>query len=162
MLTSFKQIFCKEYASLLSMLYKHYQLTAQCSTRYWWDSLFLCPRLKLQIYLLVSRLIIRGGGGGAVGMQGPRHVYQPWRNHHSEGYCCGSAPTWAHWSACTCPLLKAWLWEDQEAAVRCQATIAQASVFLPRTSFTFGGIFVLLTAEAQRLNLPAREALVEF
>lgn len=99
-------------------------------------------------------------------MQGPRHVYQPWRNHSQcEGCAIAMAapPTWAHWPHVRAHSLKACLWEDQEAAVRCQATIAQASVFLPRVLPShLGASFVLLiSAEAQRLNLPAREALVE-
>lgn len=47
--------------------------------------------------------------------------------------------------------------------MRCQATIAQASVFLPRVLPShLGASFVLLiSTEAQRLNPPSREALVE-
>lgn len=81
-----------------------------------------------------------------------RAVPLPWQHPHM-----GTLATF------TCPLAQGLPLGGQEAAVRCQATIAQASVFLPHVLPShLGASFVLpISTEAQRLNPPSREALVE-
>lgn len=125
---------------------------------------FLCPRLKLQMYLLVSRLIIRGGGGGR-GMQGPRHLYQPWRNHSQcEGCAIAMAtPPHGHTGHMYVPT------RSRPASGRTRRRRWSAKPQLPRHRFSCPVYFLhiwghLLYSYQQRLRgwtLPAREALVE-
>ena len=104
---------------------------------------FLSPRLKLQMYLLVSRLIIRAGGAGR-GMRGPRHLYQRWRNHSQCEGCAIAMATPPHGHTghiyvptCSRPASGRPGGSGEVPGHNCPGIGFSA----PCTSFTFGGIF---------------------